>query len=77
MNNLRKMADELKQKLESVIIVLGAVKVIRSIDCCCHKRLIDQGYHAGKLLKEVATFAAVAAAVVLIWHKLEEKIQQN
>ncbi|WP_040207870.1 alanine--tRNA ligase [Neobacillus jeddahensis] len=56
MNNLRNMADDLKQKLGSVIIVLGSahegkVNLIAAVT----KDLNDRGYHAGKLIKEVAS----------------------
>lgn len=56
MNNLRNMADELKQQLGSVVIVLGSahegkVNLIAGVT----KDLIEKGYHAGKLIKEVAT----------------------
>ena len=56
MNNLRAMADDLKQKLDPVIIVLGSaqgdkVNLIAGVT----KDYIDKGYHAGKLIKEVAT----------------------
>jgi alanyl-tRNA synthetase len=56
MNNLRNMADELKQKLGSGIVVLGSpaedkVNLIAGVT----KDLIEKGYHAGKLIKEVAT----------------------
>ncbi|WP_110926979.1 alanine--tRNA ligase [Bacillus massiliglaciei] len=56
MNNLRAMADDLKQKLDSAIIVLGApqdgkVNLIAGVT----KDYIDRGFHAGKLIKEVAT----------------------
>lgn len=56
MNNLRNMADDLKQKLGSVVIVLGSshegkVNLIAAVT----KDLIDKGYHAGKLIKEVAS----------------------
>ncbi|KAB7708686.1 alanine--tRNA ligase [Bacillus aerolatus] len=56
MNNLRTMADELKQKLDSGIIVLAAptedkVNIIAAVT----KDLIEKGYHAGKLVKEVAS----------------------
>jgi alanyl-tRNA synthetase len=56
MNNLRNMADDLKQKLGSVVIVLGSshegkVNLIAAVT----KDLIDKGYHAGKLVKEVAS----------------------
>lgn len=56
MNNLRNMADDLKQKLGSVIVVLasvhdGKVNIIAGVT----KDLIEKGYHAGKLVKEVAT----------------------
>lgn len=56
MDALRGMMDELKGSLESAIIVLGSaqgdkVNLVASVS----KDLIDQGYHAGKLIKEVAT----------------------
>ncbi|MFB6469355.1 alanine--tRNA ligase [Cytobacillus sp. Hz8] len=56
MNNLRNMADELKQQLGSVVIVLGSahegkVNLIAGVT----KDLIEKGFHAGKLIKEVAT----------------------
>lgn len=56
MNNLRNMADDLKQKLSSAIIVLGSpaegkVNLIAGVS----KDLIEKGFHAGKLIKEVAS----------------------
>src|SRR5690606_10613545 len=56
MNTLRNMADDLKQKIESGIIVLASsqgekVNVIAAVT----KDLINEGYHAGKLIKEVAS----------------------
>lgn len=55
MNSLRTMVDELKQKLGSAVIVLGAsngdkVNLIAGVT----KDLIPQGFHAGKLIKEIA-----------------------
>jgi alanyl-tRNA synthetase len=55
MNALRNMADELKQKLGSAVIVLGSteggkVQIIAAVT----SDLIEKGYHAGKLVKEVA-----------------------
>ncbi|MCR2820489.1 alanine--tRNA ligase [Lederbergia panacisoli] len=55
MNTLRNMADDLKQKIGSGIIVLGSnqhdkVNIIAAVT----KDLINQGYHAGKLVKEIA-----------------------
>ncbi|MBS4217059.1 alanine--tRNA ligase [Bacillus sp. FJAT-49711] len=55
MNTLRNMADDLKQKIGTGIIVLGSnhndkVNIIAAVT----KDLIDKGYHAGKLVKEVA-----------------------
>ncbi|WP_085508953.1 alanine--tRNA ligase [Thalassobacillus devorans] len=54
-NALRSMMDELKQKLESGIILLAAsngekVQLIAGVS----KDLIEDGYHAGKLIKEAA-----------------------
>lgn len=56
MNNLRAMADDLKQKLDPVILVLGSaqgdkVNLIAGVT----KDYIEKGFHAGKLIKEVAT----------------------
>ena len=55
MNNLRNMADDLKQKLGSGVIVLGSavdgkVNLIAGVT----KDLIEKGFHAGKLIKEVS-----------------------
>lgn len=56
MNNLRNMADELKQQIGSVVIVLGSVQEGKvNIIAGVTKDLIEKGYHAGKLIKEVAT----------------------
>ncbi|MYL29014.1 alanine--tRNA ligase [Halobacillus halophilus] len=56
MNTLRTMVDDLKQKIDSGIILLAApngekVQLIAGVS----KDLIDQGYHAGQLIKEAAT----------------------
>lgn len=56
MNNLRSMADELKQKIGSVVLVLGSanegkVNIIAGVT----KDLMDKGFHAGKIVKEVAS----------------------
>ncbi|WP_110111437.1 alanine--tRNA ligase [Bacillus sp. CGMCC 1.16541] len=56
MNNLRAMMDDLKQKLGSAVIVLataqdGKVNIIAGVT----KDLMNKGYHAGKLVKEVAS----------------------
>ncbi len=55
MNTLRNMADDLKEKLGSGVIVLGSpvggkVNLIAAVT----KDLVDKGFHAGKLIKEVA-----------------------
>ena len=55
MNSLRSMADDLKEKLGSAVIVLGSpqegkVNLIAAVT----KDYMGQGYHAGKLIKEVA-----------------------
>jgi len=56
MNNLREMADELKNKLGSCVIVLGSahegkVNLIAGVS----KDLNEKGFHAGKIIKEVAS----------------------
>lgn len=55
MNSLRNMADDIRQKLGSAVLVLGSIddgKV--NIIAAVTKDLIEKGYHAGKLVKEVA-----------------------
>ncbi|WP_126427885.1 alanine--tRNA ligase [Brevibacillus marinus] len=55
MDSLRGMVDELKGKLGSAVIVLGAVadeKVL--LVAGVTKDLLNQGFHAGKIVKEVA-----------------------
>ncbi|TYR82316.1 alanine--tRNA ligase [Priestia megaterium] len=56
MNNLRAMVDDLKQKLESGVIVLASAQGDKvNIVAGVTKDLISNGHHAGKLVKEVAT----------------------
>ncbi|WP_449537078.1 alanine--tRNA ligase [Ferdinandcohnia sp. Marseille-Q9671] len=56
MNNLRGMVDDLKQKLGSAVIVLGSVNEDKvNLTAGVTKDLIEKGFHAGKLIKEVAT----------------------
>ncbi|HDR8051626.1 TPA: alanine--tRNA ligase [Bacillus cereus] len=55
-NNLRTMMDDLKNKLESAVVVLASVNDDKvNILAGVTKDLISQGYHAGKLVKEVAS----------------------
>lgn len=56
MENLRNIADDLKQKVKSGIVVLGTstgdkVNLIAVVT----PDLVEKGYHAGKLIKEVAS----------------------
>ncbi|WP_041090369.1 alanine--tRNA ligase [Jeotgalibacillus soli] len=56
MNALRSMADDVKNKLGSGILVLIAVQGDKvQIIAGVTKDLIDKGFNAGKLVKEVAT----------------------
>lgn len=56
MNNLRTMMDDLKNKLQSAVVVLAAVNEDKvNILAGVTKDLIEKGYHAGKLVKEVAS----------------------
>ncbi|WP_108669495.1 alanine--tRNA ligase [Peribacillus acanthi] len=56
MNNLRNMADELKQKLGSAVLVLGSVQEDKvNLIAGVTDDLIKKGFHAGKLIKEIAT----------------------
>ncbi|MDN9010832.1 alanine--tRNA ligase [Brevibacillus laterosporus] len=55
MDNLRGMVDELKNKLGSAVIVLGSVEGDKvNIVAGVTKDLMNQGFHAGKIVKEVA-----------------------
>ncbi|HET7658119.1 MAG TPA: alanine--tRNA ligase, partial [Bacillales bacterium] len=55
MNLLRTMVDELKGKLGSGIVVLGAISEGKvSLAAGVTKDLTKKGYHAGKLIKETA-----------------------
>lgn len=55
MNSLRGMMDDLKNKLQSAIVVLGAVEDEKvNLVAGVTKDLVEKGYHAGKLIKEVA-----------------------
>ncbi len=56
MNNLRNMADDLKNKLGSAIVVLGSVNEEKvNLIAGVTNDLIEKGYQAGKIVKEVAT----------------------
>lgn len=56
MDNLRSILDTLKGKISSCIIVLGSVNDGKvNIVAGVSKDLIEKGYHAGKLIKEVAS----------------------
>jgi alanyl-tRNA synthetase len=56
MDNLRGMVDELKNKLGSAVIVLGAVEGDKvNLVAGVTKDLMEKGIHAGKIIKEVAT----------------------
>ncbi|WP_053219077.1 alanine--tRNA ligase [Virgibacillus senegalensis] len=55
MNQLRNMVDELKQKVDSGIILLGSVSDGKvQLAAGVSKDLVEKGYHAGKLIKETA-----------------------
>lgn len=56
MDQLRNMVDKLKQDLKSGVIVLAAVNSGKvNIIAGVTKDLLNRGFHAGKLVKEVAT----------------------
>jgi alanyl-tRNA synthetase len=55
MDTLRGIADQMKSKLNSAVIVLGAVNQDKvNIVATVTPDLIKKGYHAGKIIKEVA-----------------------
>ena len=56
MDNLRNMVDDLKNKLGSAVVVIGSVQGEKvNITAGVTKDLVGKGFHAGKLIKEVAT----------------------
>lgn len=56
MDQLRSIVDDLKQKLGSGVIILGAAQGEKvNLVAGVTKDLISQGFHAGQLVKEVAT----------------------
>lgn len=56
MEGLRKMVDDLKQKVESAIILLASVEEGKvNLVAGVTKDLLTRGIHAGQLIKEVAT----------------------
>ena len=55
MDALRGIADELKGKLGSAVLVLGAVEGEKvNLVVSVSQELVKQGFHAGKLIKEIA-----------------------
>lgn len=56
MESLRNIVDQMKQKLASAVIVLGAAAEDKvNLVAAVSQDLVGQGYHAGKLIKEVAS----------------------
>jgi alanyl-tRNA synthetase len=56
MDSLRNIADEMKGKLGSAVIVLGAVSGDKvNLVTSVSSDLIARGFHAGKLIKEIAS----------------------
>ncbi|MDF2558490.1 MAG: alaS [Bacillales bacterium] len=56
MNTLRTMADELKVKLPSSVIVLGSATADKvNLIAVVSKDNIEKGYHAGNIIRQVAT----------------------
>ncbi|MFS1513813.1 alanine--tRNA ligase [Chengkuizengella sp. SCS-71B] len=54
-DTMRSMIDELKDKLKSVVIVFGTVNEGKvQLASAVTSDLVKQGYHAGKIIKEVA-----------------------
>ena len=56
MNSLRNMADDLKQKLGSAVILLGTTDGSKvNLIAAVTDDLIKKGFQAGKLIKEAAS----------------------
>jgi len=55
---MRSLSDELRARLGSCIVVLGAVREgsVQFVGAVS-KDLVDKGYHAGNLIREVAKIA--------------------
>ena len=54
-NNLRQLGDQLRDKLSSVLVVLGSEKDGKvSLIAMATKDLVEKGIHAGNIIKEVA-----------------------
>ena len=76
MAQLRKLVDELRHQLEEGIIVLGSkngqkVQFVASVS----KKYVEEGFHAGKLIKEVGKLCVVVeVAVVPISRKQVENL---
>ena len=84
MDALRSMADMFKERLESGIVVLGAVMEDKvNFIVAVTKDVIEKGVHAGKIIKEVASVAGgggggrpdMAQAGAKDVSKLEEALQ--
>jgi len=58
MDDLRKMSDALRQRINSGIIVLGSVAGEKvNFVASVSEDLVKKGYHAGKIVKQVASIA--------------------
>lgn len=56
MDTLRSMVDQMKQELGSAIIVLGSISDDKvNLVSAVTPDLIDRGFHAGKIIKEIAS----------------------
>lgn len=78
MDALRSIADELKQKLDSGIVVLGTSKNGKvNLVTTVSKDLFKQVTKQERSLKRQRNFVAVAAVADQIWHKQVEKTLKN
>ena len=78
MDSLRNIVDEMKTKLGSAVIVLGAVAEDKvNLVAAVTPDLVAKGFHAGKIIKEVAGCWAEAAADVRIWRKQAVRMHPN
>ena len=57
-DQLREMADSVKEKVDNAVIVFASVTEGKaSMICAVSDKLVGEGYHAGKIIKEVAKAA--------------------
>ncbi|GMA56192.1 hypothetical protein GCM10025858_06950 [Alicyclobacillus sacchari] len=78
MEGLRQLVDELRVGRETYMVVLGSVhnekvQFVASVS----KDLQEKGFHAGQIVKQVASIAAGVVVAARIWRKRADAIPKN